>query len=551
MKQTPFNPILLCLLLLSVAVVSGCKGTNPPTVHPQPPTSIAAALVFEDKLLGDGLGGKVLVARSPQDSDATSYVLRWGSNGVPVPVSDSFPSNFIARLEITGGYTATPYEYELYFPALPPAELGIDSIIVYTANSVGENPIGLATQFINVIDDPGATFAFPQAVSFSDADARVSIAGTISFVPPADESSISGYAVRFVGSTGCALDREPLAVIAVGQAPSFSVSNLTPPSSARAFAVIPRNLDQREPDRCADFPKTDTSAFNQIVPSATPLFMASRVTLTPDSDETDNLTLTLQVQGSFDERDLSTGYYINLLDDRTGACSSRLAYFPKAGNRASHRLELSQWQVPPNTTRLLVSTGTECGFPGGEPHVITLNNARGNWHLVRSTTSGLCLRAETSEPDFPDNDGLSNLLRLTSCDAYDTAQRFTVTTAGYDEEVGAAVIYRVTAAESSSCLWRRDNLEAQEWQLKKSCDGSEGITADIQIRARSNANGRRDKSMAVRRPDGTVWEYSCAIETGADRLTSAWNNCTSPTLFNFAPAGTTDSSRYAVLNDGP
>lgn len=551
MKQTPFNPILLCLLLLSVAVFSGCKGSNPPTVHPQPPTSIAEAITFEDKLLGNGLGGKVRVSRSPQDNDATTYVLRWGVGESAAPINASFPSNFIARLEITGGYTATPLEYELYFPSLPPEDLGVDSIVVYTANSVGENSVGRATQFINLIDDPDATFAFPQSVTFSDTDTRVSIAGTIHFVPPADESAVSGYAVRFVGSSGCALDREPLAVISVGQAPTFSFSNLTPPSSARSFAVIPRDLDQREPDRCADFPRTQADSFNQIVPSATPLFMASRVILSPDSDDTDNLTLTLQVQGSLDERDLGTGYYVNLLDDSTGACSTRLAYFPKAGNRAVHTLELFQWQVPPTVTRLLVSTGTECGFPGGEPHVITLNNLRGNWHQIKSSASGLCLRAEAAEPAFPDNDGLSNLLRLTACDAYDAAQRFTVTTAGYDEEAGAAVIYRVTAAESSSCLWRRDNLNAQEWQLKKTCDGSEGITADIHIRAQSNANGRRDKRMAVRRPDGTTWEYSCAIATGGDRLASGWNNCTNPTLFNFAPAGTTDSNRYAVLNDGP
>ncbi|NPU91684.1 MAG: hypothetical protein HPY82_07195 [Gammaproteobacteria bacterium] len=551
MKQTPFNSTLLFLLLLSAALFSGCKSTNPPTVHPQPPTSIAAALSFEDKLLGTGLGGKVLVTRALNDNDATSYVLRWGSNGVPAATHENFPSNFIARLEITGGYSATPYEYELYFPSLPPEELGIDSILVYTANSVGENPIGLATQFTNVIDDPQATFAFPQSVSFSDTDTRVSLAGTINFVPPANEAAISDYVVRFVGSTGCALDREPLAVIAVGQAPTFSFSNLTPPSAARSFAVIPRDLDQREPDRCAAFLHTDTSAFNQIVPSATPLLMASRVTLTQDSDETDNITLTLRVQGSLDERDLSTGYYVNVLDDSTNTCSTRLAYFPKAGNRATHTLELAQWQVPPNTTRLLVSTGTECGFTGGEPHVITLNNLRGDWHLIKSRSSNLCLRAETTEPDFPDNDGLSNHLRLTTCDAYDSAQRFTVTTTGFDEEANAYVIYRVTAAASNSCLWRRDNLDTQEWQLKKTCDGSEGITADIQIRARSNANGRRDKSMAVRRPDSAAWEYSCASETGGDRLTSGWNNCTSPTLFNFAPAGTTDTNRYAVFNDGP
>lgn len=535
----------LGLLLVTTATISGCKDPQPPTVHPTPPTSIASAIDFEDKLLGPGIGGKIFVTRTANDNDATSYVVRWSSNGAAAATNASFPSNFITRFEITSGVASTPYEFDLYFPSLPPAELGINGIIVYTANPVGENPNGLEIRYENVIDNNQGQPAFPQSVTFADTDERLQIAGNVSFVPPTDESNISDYVIRYASENGCALEGNLLATIARGESPTHTLAARIPPTAARSIVVIPRDLAQNEPERCAAFPHSEAAAFNVITASTTPTYLANRVTIEADSDDSDNFTATLSIQGSRDERDLSTGYYVNLRNDVTGTCGESLAYFPKSGNRQWHTFEFTHWQIPRNTTKLMISTGTECGFAGGEPHEIDLVNLRGDWHLIKSTTGEQCLRVGAEEPAFPDNDGLSSVLHFADCNTYDMAQRFNVTNLWLDDGPNIGVIFQISAIDSQSCVWRRDNTSTQEWQVKRVCDGSEGLTTQVQLLSAGNSG--RNKRMAIRRQVGGAYEYSCATTTAGGQLSSSWATCSAPQLFNFAPAGTSEPSRYSVF----
>jgi hypothetical protein len=545
------------LLFAFFIILSGCRADALDPRFREPPTSIATSIEFEDKIQGEALGGTISVVRALDDSDASAYILRWGSNGAVAQTNDEFTSNFIHRFEITGGYTDVPYEYQLYIPTPPPVDLNIDSIMVFTTNTVGDNSIGIDVALNNLIEEPLAPIEHPVSVSFEDGDSRVTIQGTIEFQAAVDETSIDFYTIRYADESGCPLQSSAIAIIEQGQAYSYTLSARTAPSSARSFVVLASNQygEAAETD-CSEYSASDHTVFNQIVPSMQPYYMAKRVKLSSDSDDTSQFTATLEIQGGNDERDLSTGYYVNLLDDSTGECSNQIAYFPKIGKRLWHTFEFTSWLIPENTTNLLISTGTECGFAGGEPHRVEINNSRGNWYLIKSVDTELCLSAEDSEPtEFPDNDGLSSHLRMVSCDAYDTAQRFTVSNLYLNDQPNSYVVYRVASVEKGGCLWRRDNAGEQEWQLMKACDDS--VETQIQIMSRNDDNGRRNKTMAARNqistdPDAPAWEYSCIVETG-DKLISGWNNCNASnwSLFNFAPAGTANVNEYSALYDQP
>lgn len=547
-------PILLMPLLLT-----GCPEGGGIVIGPTaPPTSVALNIEFSDTIPGSGIGGTIKVTRAVDDSDATAYIVRWGSNGVPAPVTAEFSSNYIGRLVTSGARSDVPYSLDIYV-AEPPADLDIDSIMVFTSNSAGENTNGISVPLINVIDIDNAPTLHPASVTFSDTDERVSIAGTVTFQPPASEAGIASYVIRLANADGCPLQIPALGEVAQGAAYSFEVSPRAISSASYSIAVIAKNqFGEASSENCSDYAHTDPANFNTIVAGATPFYTANRATpaVPVDDDDTVAYHATVAVQGSRDERDLGTGYFVNLGDNAGNCLTPALAQLSPIGNREWQNVEINLPQVPTNATRILVSTGTECGYAGGAPHELTLGNNLGNWFQIKSTTSNRCLQTMASEPgQIPDNDGQSNELRLTACDSHNPAQHFLVNNIYASDDPNGYVIFNVVSETTGGCLWRRNNSDEQEWQVRKDCSSSE-LGNEIQIIARSNSNGRRDKTLAVR---STVAEadklYSCAIES-EDRLVSSWDNCSttlfsSPSLFNFAPAGTTDSTQYAVLADGP
>lgn len=557
------QPLLLPLLITPI-VLTGCKGGNIQIGPTDPPTSVAKKIEFTDIIPGNAIGGFIKVTRADDDSDATSYIVRWGSSYAPAPTSEEFPSNFITRFAISAARTGEPYSQEIYVQA-PPSELNIDSILVYTSNSAGENSTGVGTELINVIDINEAPTVHPVSVTFNDSDDRVSIAGTVNFGAPVDETGITSYVVRLAGETGCPLQGNALGEVAQGSAYSLTVPARTVLSASRSIVVLAKNeFGEAYSDDCNAYAHSDPATFNSIVPSDQPYFMANRATFktatgmptdaqSADNDDSVRYHAYLTVQSSRDERDLGTGYYINLGDSDGNCIKPALAFLPPAGgNRIDQEVEIDLPDMAANISKILVSTGTECGFtanPNGPPHELALNNHLGDWYQIKSATSGQCLQVMDTEPtQIPDNDGQSNDLRLVNCDAQNLAQRFSMQYMGGGNENYDYYVYRVRSEYNGGCLWRRTNTDAQEWQVKKDCSISE-LGTELQVIARSSTNGYRNKTLAVRDAATSPQQFSCAIET-ADRLVSGWNNCAgSNSFFNFAPAGTHDNSQYAVLDD--
>lgn len=534
-------------LLLFFAIIS-LMGCGPEKIFKDPPTSVATGLQFEDKIQGTALGGTVFINRAVDDSDASSYVLRWGSNGAPASTSDEFKSNYIGRVTIVASNNSIPYKYELYIPELPPEELNIDSIMVFTSNPAGENPIGIEVALNNLIEAPLAPTAHPQNVSFSDQNTRVTIQGNIEFVGAIDESNIHYYTLRYAGDDGCPLQTAAISQIPVGANYAYTISERTVISAARSVVVIAGNEhgEAVETD-CALYSSSNTAEFNIITESQTPYWPARKVLIGEDTDDTEFVTALIEIQGSNDERDLSTGYYINLNDGTNGSCNTLLEFFPKKGKRQWHELQLDQWAVPTGATQFLVSTGTECGFePHGQPHQIAIKNNIGQWFQIK-TDAGKCLRAEDSEPtEFPDNDGQSSHLRLVDCDAYDEAQRFTRHTL----DIGAnEAFHRIVSVSKGGCIWRRDNTQTQEWQLMKSCNSGVGTV----IRTATNGDNNKTFSLSIERdvstdPEQPELEHSCAVVDG-NKLISSWNNCNDANvvLVNLPRAGTENPDNYLSL----
>lgn len=541
MQQEVHKIARVLTLLGSVAGLSGCLEDMGSTRFTAPPTAVAAGIEFSDKNSGPQVGGtiKITPAQDGQtEFDAwtfDSYVLRWGIDGEPIPSSFGGVSSFIGRVD------RSSQPLELKFATTPPQSA--NSIIVYTDNALGSASQGRYINFENVIIDPRvpSAAARPEFYKFNDGYNSVRIAGTLIFrKPPAytkcnesscqeitnTEADITKYVVRFADDNGCPFAGPAVAEIDKNSTGIYYVAigydkTVIPSEAMTTMAMIPANqYGEAYSDTC-EYAHSLTT-INRIYPSRFPHYVASSVTLSADTDDTDSLSATIDISRALDERDLLTGYYISWGFSSHSGDMYELRYFPKNGN--NHQFTFTNW-VPTidgktydiKDVSLFVSTGQE--NKEGE-HVVEFklgNNNRtveGSWHLINlnneheSTTTQYCIKADSSNGD----------LKKATCNKYDMSQRFNVVNANFSGNDDMHFIRSVQFPDQ--CFYRADDAGAPNWRLHNCADN---WNMRVEIKGNSSlADYRMNKKIAVN--SGSSWTCLAHYSVTND-LSSPWGNC--------------------------
>lgn len=528
-------------LLGSVAGLSGCLEDMGSTRFTTPPTAVAAGLEFTDKNMGPLVGGTIKIAPAQDgqtDFDAwtfDSYVLRWGHDGEPIPSSLGGVSSYIGRVE----RSSQPLEFN--FTTMPPQSA--NSIIVYTDNAIGSATEGRYINFENVIIDPRvpSAAARPEFYKFTDGYHSIRIAGTLIFRKPpaytkcnesscqeitATEADITKYVVRFADDNGCPFPGPAVAEVNKNSTGIYYVSigydkTLLPSAEMTTMAMIPANQYGEAYSESCEYAHTLTR-INDILPSRFPHYVASSVTLSADTDDTDSLSATIDITRALDERDLLTGYYISWGYSSHSGDLHQLRYFPKNGN--NHQLTLTNWVPTVNGTTydierisFFVSTGQE-NWEGAHVKEFKLGNnnrtVEGNWFLINlnneheSQTTQYCIRADALNAD----------LKKATCNKYDVSQRFDVVNANF---AGNDDMHYIRSVQfPNQCFYRADDAGAPNWRLFN-CDNTWNMRVEIKGN-NSHADYRMNKKIAVN--SGSSWTCLAHYSVNND-LSSPWGNC--------------------------
>lgn len=530
--------------LLGAVTLSGCKGADP-TRYNAPPTSITEAVTFVDTIQGGGVGGTVTITRAADDNDASAYVIRWGNGDVPVELPAG-QSNYIGSIPLT--HTAEQ-QLSFNFSVLSMPE-NANSVLVLTSNANGEATSGLSIPVENMIRHPLAPTAQARSLYFSDRGSNVAIFGELSLSTNYYEASnVSFYNVRYAGADGCILPGEPVFTFRRSTGAThyrFNINRL-PPKNATSLVVVTGNVyGEAYLDDCSGYVRSTPEPFNYIYPDTIPYHASRAAYFTgPDTDSTYRLSRTLVIEPSEDERDLSTGYYVNWRNPSgySSSCGDRIAYFPKNGG--SHTLVLNR-AIPRGVTEILVGTGRECvGLTTEQPaHRVALENspnpANGTWFQIKNASNGRCISADDRGAGEA-----SSGLSMATCDAYAVSQRFTVANLNI---TGNDDLHHVRSVKTGGCFKRE--YWSGNWQLDYTC-ATDDLFAQMEL-TKLNTSDRAAKRMVVRNNVAGVWHYSCAwADLVQPRPTGTWGNCGwgIDMTWHFMPFGNPDPLTYALFND--
>ncbi len=548
--------LLLCLFVLLAGCHEGGSGRKPGDRFAQRAISVADAIEFTDVIAGQVIGGDVKITRAADDIyDASSYVLRWGYQGQPAILAGG-QSNFIARIPIVDSNTSN----ELIYNLAASVPNGVDSIMVFTANALGDAWSGTSVNIENYIADGRAPTNLDYTVAFTDSSGGLGISGNGKISQDRDKNyyantGIRSYSIRYADSTGCPIVRPDVPRVALVQRqlgsldlnfslgvvtqPYGLVNPITPPADAVSLVAIAvgntqdpyvtATLFEAFQADCNNYVRTSLQTFNIVYETTTPP-APKRVLISADSDPTEKLTVTITIQPD-DERLVKDGYFINWMQD--GWCNSQIAFVSKNPNGV-HTVELQNLVIPPNTTSISVSGGSKCTSNRVN---LPISNTIGPWYLIRAeANSNKCVAVD---PNNNDN------LKVADCNAdYYAGQRFNLRHLVYQQDVGSNLFYEIQSVTTGKCFHRSTNSNEEAFVLRD-CNNSK--EQQMQLKQFNNV-GPYNTKIAVRKDViGITW-WICMPYSS---LSSIWGNCDvfAYKTWYFAPGGTSNSDYYGRFNE--
>jgi hypothetical protein len=501
----------LSLVALTI-LISACF--NNPTRYTEVPTAIAAGIEFSDRDTSSGLSGKVTILAADDGETASSrwtfdnYIVRWAIDGIPQPYSVTGESNLAGQLH----RTRTPLEFEINRKTLPE---GINSLVVYTSNALGSATEGFVYYFDNLLIDPRAPQHFSASVGFVDTDESLRIKGRIGFGTPAEgDSDIRFYTIRFAGEDGCPLDGDAIAKVnRVWHASSYGYnmpSAILPPAEARSITVIPGNqyADAYALD-CA-YPKSNLSNFNRITPTDTPYYQAERITFV-DTNESADVSGTLTIYPSIDERDLSTGYYLEKMNGSDLPVGPAV-YFPKTGGPHTYQITNAS-----RFARYRVSTGkTPADYYHRRDITLGSSNIYGTWFTIKNKSTDTCIRADSA----------SARLSMAECDANDIYQRFNVSHTTWSADPDNDDYHHIESVAFPGRYFNRAYTADGAWFLGPLSENWSRVilTGFNSSQVAASTVNKEWKKMAIINIVAGSPNYACA-SMYFTTLQSSWGNC--------------------------
>lgn len=535
--------IALCLLGLFLA---GCKSGSEPTRYDTPPISIAEAAAFSDTVMGAGFGGSVVVTRSPYDYDASAYVLRWGVGNMPATLPNG-QSNFIASTPITQSNSNT-LQLDFSVTEIP---AGVDSLLVFTSNAMGEANNGISLTVDNVYSHPMAPKTKPVSVRFYDTNSTLSVNGSLDITISSQDSGRYNWELRYADANGCVLPGAPVRSFYIRSGYTRYRStfyNFDVPKEAKAFVVLAKNYyGEAFEENCSNYVSSNPTDFNYIREQDVPRYQPKAVYFTgPDSDDTYKLSRTLIIEPSEDERDLRGGYYVYWATSTNGnPCRTdlpRLGYFAKNGG--SHTLNING-EIPRSVDTIIVSAGRPCvGSSTTQPaYTLALQNlpSSPSWYMIKNASNGRCISADDRTPG-----AMTSGLSMATCNLADAAQRFFTTQITVAD--GNNHIFRIQSSKTQGCFERE--YWSGVWQLNYTCT-NDNLWTQMEL-THLDANNKAAKRIIVRNQVAGIWNYSCAwADLVQSRPTGTWGNCAwgIDMTWYFMPNGNPEPSTFALFND--
>ncbi|MCG8668315.1 MAG: hypothetical protein MI867_02795, partial [Pseudomonadales bacterium] len=102
-----------------------------------PPNAAPLAILFTDTSLGEGIGGAIEVTRAVDEASFSSYMIRWGTDGLPA--GDASGTMLNGELNFIAKINKQRDEIIHYIPADTPIPEGVNSIVVSSHNALGES----------------------------------------------------------------------------------------------------------------------------------------------------------------------------------------------------------------------------------------------------------------------------------------------------------------------------------------------------------------------------------------------------------------------------
>lgn len=544
-RRIPYGHTIL--LSLFILLLAGCKSNTQPTRYDSPPISIAENAVFNDTVMGPGYGGEVVVTRSAQDYDASSYALRWGTGNVPATLPNQ-QSNFIASTPITQDSNSNDLRIAFSVNEIPQ---GADSLLVLTSNASGEADNALSIPAENIYSHPLAPQTRPQSVSFYDSNASLSITGKLTIVISSADSGRYNWVLRYADANGCVLPGAPVRTFYIPSGYTryyYDFTNYDVPKNAAAFVVLAANgYGEAFNEDCSTYKSSDPTRFNYIAESDIPRYQPKAVYFTaPDSDDSYRYSRTLAIEASEDERDLRGGYYVYWGTSTNGSpCRTdlpRVAYFAKNGGNHSHTIT---GELPRFVDTVIVSAGRPCvGSTTTQPaYTLQLQNlpTSPSWYMIKNASNGRCISAD-DRTSGASTSGLS----MATCNVYDTAQRFYTTQIAVPDNYNH--IFRIQSKKTEGCFERE--YWSGTWQLNYTCT-NDNLWTQMEL-THLNADDKAAKRIIVRNQVAGIWNYSCAwADLVQPRPTGTWGNCAwgIDMTWYFMPNGNPEPSTFELFND--
>ncbi len=220
----------ITLSLLVSASIFSCTTEVPPT-GPVPANG-PAGVTFTDTDATAAFGGPITITRAADESDITSYRIKWGGSGNCAVVG-----NQITEVDVAG-------QGDIVFdlPAGTSKPDSAEKVLAFSANENGENASCASVDIVSNQPGPQVPANAPTSVSFTDIDDGQTIGGDITIGRAVDESDITHYVLRF-GSGGCNVQNSFIAEVAVtGSDITYQLpSNTAIPAGATELLAYSKN----------------------------------------------------------------------------------------------------------------------------------------------------------------------------------------------------------------------------------------------------------------------------------------------------------------------
>lgn len=525
----PANRIRYALpLIMLSSVMTGCF-ESAGSRFTDKPNAAASSVTFVDTDQTDAIGGRLTITPPTNEVSPDGkwtfdyYVLRWAQDGVPMQRTEDWGGTDIGFIQWAPRMDG-PTQMDLY--SLTPVE-GANGIAVIAANALGAADGNVVVSVENLYVNPNVPKVMPTALAFADWTDQVNIQGHLRFTPANDpQFPITHYMVRFADAQGCPLKLHEVARINQSSSQIYQLIQAYPPPAAHNLVVIPANSFGEAYLADCSYPHLNVVAANVIKRTELPYFQASSIVIGADQDETDTYSGTITINPSQDERDLSTGYYVDIIS-KSGSYSvggNPAAYFPANGGPHYFQAE----KIDPDLSVIMISTGRR-HFMVTDTHEYKIDvanhNTSGTWRTIRNADKDTCIKTVDQ-----------TRLTLVACDRYDASQRFFVTNVQSPDDTDTnstnkdhyytiesaqyrgRYMHRPYTGTGTPELWGTGSSDWKSRFLLKSFQAGE---------VNENAVEKSWKKMAVVNKVDIIYHFACASvlavnDTGIDM---PWSNC--------------------------